>query len=587
MARTSYRLSFPQPHTHLIDVDARYAELSGDSVELRMAAWTPGSYLVRDYARHVQELVAESESGRALVVTKVDKATWRVSLAGAHEVRVRYRVFAHELTVRTSHVDATHAFVNGAPTFLWIEARAGEPHAVRVDAPAGWTVVGGPAAGVTAWEAADLDELLDTPIHAGPGPVVAIEAAGRTADLTTWGRFDEPAAISTEQLAADTGKIMDAYARLFGGVPYDRYAFLLMLAPNAHGGLEHKRSCALLGSSYAFTARKKYEDLLELVSHEYFHLWNVKRIRPRVLGPFDYGRENYTRSLWVAEGITSYYDRYTLRRARLMGGKRYLEKLAEEWGSLLAVPGRRRQSVEESSYDAWIKLYRPDENSANSTVSYYLKGAVVALCLDLEIRRRSGGRRSLDDVMVRLWREYGERDRGFADGDVQLEMERAVDLDLGSFFERCVRGREDPDLEGVLRSAGLTLRAKVEKDGDEVKTPGWLGVNLKGATVSTALAGGPAEQAGLYAGDEIVAVNGFRADDKGLAERLAARRPGDRVRVAFFRRDELGEVEVTLGEKPPTWEIVPAEHASENERALRAQWLGEDAGLDEDQNRSR
>jgi predicted metalloprotease with PDZ domain len=312
----------------------------------------------------------------------------------------------------------------------------------------------------------------------------------------------------------------------------------------------------------------------------------VKRIHPRALGPFDYTRENYTRALWVMEGVTSYYDRYTLRRAGLQPVKRYMEKLAEEWGKLLAIPGRKKQSIEESSFDAWVKLYRPDENSVNSTVSYYLKGGLVALCLDLEIRRRTAGTRSLDDVMRSLWKKYGERGEGFAD-DVQREMETAVELELGAFFDRSVRGREDPDLAAALAGVGLQLKLSWEKFPPEGAPdgiiPGWLGVNTRSdgghAVVSATLAGGPAEQAGLYAGDEIVALDGYRVEERGLTDRVSARRAGDRVRLTIFRRDELRDVEVTLGTRPhDKLEIVPADpdKVGDAERNLYKQWLGEE-----------
>jgi predicted metalloprotease with PDZ domain len=591
-ARTTYRLNLREPHTHLVDVEIRFVDVAahGASVDLRMAAWTPGSYLVRDYARHVQDLAAADQTGRPLPVEKQDKATWRVRLHGARDLVVRYRVYAWELTVRTSHVDDSHAFVNGAPTWLWLAERAAEPVELELDVPPGWRVATGlEPLGGGRYRARDLDELIDSPIHAGPGPLVETAIAGKPTQLALWGRIDAGGVADLDKLVADVRVIVEHYARLFGGdagpeVPYDRYAFMLMLAPGAYGGLEHRASTALLSTPFAFATRKKYEELLELVSHEYFHLWNVKRIRPRALGPFDYTRENYTRALWVMEGITSYVDRYTLRQTGLMPAKRYLGKLAEEWGKLQAIPGRFKQSLEESSFDAWIKLYRPDENSVNSTVSYYLKGGIVALCLDLEIRRRTVGRRSLDDVLRHLWRDHGRRDVGFDETRFQAEVERAVELDLGAFFERAVRGREDPDLAGALAAAGLALKAQWDKppgEGMGEGAPPHLGVNTKSeggrAVVSSTLSGSPAERAGLYAGDEIIAVDGFKVTESGLGDRLAARRPGDTVRLTLFRRDELREVPVVLGEAPKDkFEIVPAPGATESEKAFYRAWLGED-----------
>jgi predicted metalloprotease with PDZ domain len=284
------------------------------------------------------------------------------------------------------------------------------------------------------------------------------------------------------------------------------------------------------------------------------------------------------------EGVTSYYDRYALRRAGLVPAKRYLAKLAEEWGKLQATPGRFKQSLEESSFDAWIKLYRPDENSVNSTVSYYLKGGIVALCLDLEIRKRSEGRHSLDDVLRHLWREHGEKDVGFDEEHFQAEVEKATGLSWSAFFDRSVRGREDPELAQALALAGLELKASWDKprgEGMGEGAPAWLGVTTRAeagrAVVASTLAGGPGEAAGLYAGDEIVAVDGYKASESGLAERLAARRPGDIVRLTLFRRDELRELPVVLGEAPKDkWEIVPSASAGPNEKALYKAWLGEE-----------
>jgi predicted metalloprotease with PDZ domain len=578
-APTSYRLSFSAPHAHLIDAEARFADVAGLGREavLRMAAWTPGSYLVRDYARHVQDVEARAEDGRRLRVEKRDKAAWAVELDGARDLVVRYRVYAWELTVRTSHVDATHAFLNGAPTYLWLAERAGAPFEVTLEPRPGWRVTTALAASGAGYRAADLDELLDSPILAAEGPHLEFDAVGRPHELAVWGR-PEVGVATLEDLRRDTDAIVRTHAELFGGVPYARYAFLLLLAAGARGGLEHRASTALLAGPSAFSTRKKYEDLLELVSHEFFHLWNVKRLRPRALGPFDYTRENYTRALWVVEGLTSYYDRYALRRAGLITVKRYLDKLAEEWGALLAVPGRARQSVEESSFDAWIKLYRPDENSGNSTVSYYLKGSLVWLCLDLEIRRRTRGARSVDHALLALWRAYGQAERGYADEDVQGEVERAVELDLGDFFDRYVRGREDPDLAGALAACGYLLRARPER-GDEDGPGAWLGAQTRaeeGKLVVTAVpTGSPAEAAGLYAGDELVALDGIRtSDERSLSERLVARRPGATAALLVFRRDEERRLEVTLGERPATWEIVADPGVGEAEQALGRGWLG-------------
>ncbi len=568
-----YRIDLRERHAHLIAVEARFP-VAGDALELKLPVWTPGSYLVREFPRHVQDVACASAEGQPLAVRKLDKATWRVETAGARGVVARYRVYANDLTVRSAHLDDTHGFFNGACVFLYAEPLVGAPVRVTVSAPEGWrTTVALPEERPGVFAARDYDELVDSPFEIGTHELVEFSAQGKRHRLAIWGQ----AAIAREALTSDIVKIVDAAAALFGdGVPYDDYTFLLMLSPNQYGGLEHKKSCALLSSPFSFHPRKKYEELLELVSHEFFHLWNVKRIHPEALGPFDYQREAYTRSLWVMEGVTSYYDRYLLVRAGIQKPDKYLEKLAEEIGKIAAIPGRKRQSLEESSFDAWIKLYRPDENTVNSTISYYLKGGVVALLLDLEIRAKSGGKKTLDDFMRLLWNRFGKSGAGFPDGGVQALAEEASGVALGEFFDRHVRGRDELELERLLGTVGLTVTPDPGDDDD--KAP-WLGVTTRedgdALVLSGVLDGSPAMLAGLYANDQLLALDGFRVDNGSLKDRLAARKPGDVVRCTVFRRDELRTVDVALAEKPADkFTVAPVKAPSEAQKAAYQAWMG-------------
>ncbi len=573
-----YRVGMASRNAHLFDVEARFPVGDEATVHVSWPLWTPGSYLIREYQRHVQELAFTDAVGRALPFEKVDKATWRVTTEGAREVVARYRVYAHEVTVRTAHLDGGHGYWNGACLFPYVAALRGAPAHVTVEAPEGWHVTTGLPRQGRGYLAADFDELVDSPFECGPDAPIAFEAEGKPHLLAVWGR-PAPGPYDLPRFVDDVKKIVAQHASLFGGLPYSRYAFLLHLVPNAHGGLEHALSSTCLGSSYAFSTEAKYVDLLELVSHEFFHLWNVKRIHPEALGPFDYAREAHTRSLWVVEGWTSYYDRLALRRAGLMAPKKYLEKLGEELTRLGNIPGRRRMSLAESSFDAWIKLYRPDENSVNSTVSYYLKGSIVALLLDLEIRRRTEGARSLDDAMRALFSEYGERGRGYPDAAVQPLVEQAAGVALDDFFARAVRGRDELVLDEALASVGLRLKESGATAAGE--RGGALGANVKQEgdrlRVTEALAGAAAERDGLYAGDQILACDGFRVDAESLKERLAARLPGEAVRLAVFRRDELREVTVILDPKPrDKVEVVAAEDPSPSAKAAYRAWLGAD-----------
>jgi predicted metalloprotease with PDZ domain len=570
----SYSVDLRDRHAHLYNLEARFP-IGGDFVDLRLPLWTPGSYLIREYQRHLQDLSCDDGEGQPLPVRKIDKSTWRVDARNAKQLRAVYRVYAYELTVRTAHLDDTHGFWNGACIFLYVDSLRTEPAHVHVRAPESWHATTALPNSGDVFVANDYDELVDSPFEVGTHEIVSFTAQGRPHRLAIWGRADKP----REELTTDFTRIIDQAAALFGGVPYDDYTFLLLCAPGAFGGLEHAKSCTLLSSPFTFAPRKKYEEFLELVSHEFFHLWNVKRIHPDALGPFDYQREAYTRSLWVMEGLTSYYDRHLLVRAGLQSPARYLDKLGDELGKIAAIPGRFKQSLEESSFDAWIKLYRPDENSANSTISYYLKGGLVCLLCDLDIRARTHGARSLDDVLRLLWRRFGQEKRGFADADVQSLFEEAAGVPLGDFFDQCVRGRDEIDVAPYLQNIGLTVEISHGEEHPAGGAPAWLGVNTRDdhgtLVVTAALSGGPAETAGLYANDELVALDGFRVEPGNWKERLSTRRAGERVALTVFRRDELRTVELTLGERPKdSFKIVPVESPTDAQRSAFLSWSG-------------
>lgn len=575
-----YRVGLDARTSHHYEIEARFPTSPAvDHVELRLPVWTPGSYLVREYQRHLDGLRCADEQGRELAARKTEKSCWRVETQGAREVVARYRIYAHEVTVRTCHLDDGHAYWNGAPMFLYVDALRGLPARVHVDGlPAGWRITTGLERETASsdadhvYRADDYDALIDAPVEAGSHERLEFSAVGREHAVAVWGRAD----FDRERFISDLRAIIEAQAALFGGVPYARYAFLMHLVPGGYGGLEHRNSSTVLTSPHAFANERKYQELLELCSHEFFHLWNGKRIRPAALGPFDYQHECHTRSLWVVEGWTSYYDRLFLRRAERITAARWRERLAEDIQRLLRIPGRFQQSIEESSFDAWIKLYRPDESNVNSTVSYYLKGSLVALLLDLEIRARTGHRRSLDDALRLLWREFERTGRGYADESVQPLVEEAAGVTLDDFFARAVRGRDELDFDGPLATVGLELRRTAEGNEDGA----WLGANLRqevrGLRVTETLASSPAELGGLSPGDELIAWNGYRVDDEGVRERLAAGLPGMAARLTLFRRDELRELEVMLGTRPrDRVEVAQVEEPSDEQRAAYEAWMGE------------
>jgi predicted metalloprotease with PDZ domain len=578
-----YRLDLGAPRSHTVDVTLEIAGASelGDQVFLEMAAWSPGSYLVRDYARWVRDVTATvtvaSGAGERLAIAKTAKQRWAIERGGADSITVRYRVYGYELSVRTNHVDDRHAFLHGPSTFIYVDGLAGRPIEVELaHLPEGWQVHSGlePTGDPKLWRAADLDALLDGPIHAGRVETRAIRAAGVDMELAVWGPR-EPSERDLDRLAGDLSAIVDAHAERLDGLPLDRYTFLLMLAPRSYGGLEHSFFSANLASSLAFGRDNPYMDVLELLSHEFFHIWNGKRIYPAALHPFDYRRESYTRCLWVVEGLTSFFDRYTVLRTGRMPPARYLEKLAEEWAKLVAIPGRAVHSLEDSSFDAWIKLYKPDPFNTNSTVSYYLKGGLVATALDLYIRRHSDGEKSLADVLRVLWARYGAEGRGYPE-DVRPIFEDAVGLDLSEPFERWIAGTEDPDLAGELAHLGVGLAP--DESVDDRRS--YLGVQTADGPLRIRAIhdDSPAHLAGFAPGDQLIAIDRLRVStDADLRRRLARREPGAEVELAFFRRNELRSIRVILAPTPVVrWRIATATHPTEDEKGRFSDWLGAD-----------
>ena len=572
MSSLRYRVALEAPGRHVADIALDFA-VAQDTVELAMPAWCPGSYLIRDYARYVRDLEAIGADGRPRKVEKLDKTTWRVDTAGTATLTVRYGLYGHDLTVRTNHIDDTHAFLHGPATFLYPTHLRRESVAVVIESP--WPVTTALAHDGERYTAASIDELFDHPIHLGAVQTLAVPARVPVT-LAIWGERAPGGQFDEARLAQDLGAIVDDHIARFGEAPFAKYTFLLLLAHDAYGGLEHRASSVNLFHPHFAATRKAYEGLLELLSHELFHAWNGKRIAPRPLLDFDYTREAYTPCLWVMEGITSHYDRFALRSSGRITAKSFLDKILDDWARLRATPGRTRQSLEQASFDAWIKLYKPDESNLNTTVSYYLKGGLVMVALDLQIRRRSEGAKTLDDVLRLLWTRFGTTGEPHPD-ELQPIFEEATGLPLGDVFARQIRGTDDPELAEELAGVGLELRGSADPaqvaDGLDAV---WLGATTSGVKVTAVFDGSPAHAAGLSPGDEIIAIDGFRTtSDADLRNLCGTRGPGETVVLSLFRRHRLVALPVVLGAAPPTrWEIAGV--AEPGTAALRYQaWLGE------------
>jgi predicted metalloprotease with PDZ domain len=603
-----HRVTMPEPHGHLFHVEMQVDE-PGQALVVGLPVWTPGSYLVREFARHVEGLAAVDDGGRPLAVERLDKHRFRVAAAGAARATVRYRVYAHELTVRTCHLDGTHGFWNGAGLLMYAEGREREAHLLEVVPPAGWRVATalppapggrdpfataeqeagagraepGEAESKGAWlfTARDYDALVDSPVEVGRHALVLFTALGKPHAIALWGRAP---GLDLARLAADARRIVEHFGARMGGLPYERYLFIVHTHPTARGGLEHASSTTLLVKRGGFFPREAYEDTLALVAHEFFHVWNVKGLRPAALVPYDYGREQYTRLLWWFEGVTSYHDELSLVRAGLAEPKRWLKHAGEQLTGLARLPGAAKMSLEEASLTAWVKYYRPDENSPNSAVSYYQKGELVALALDLALRRAGG---SLDALVRTLVERHGVA--GLPEDGVEVAVAERLGKDAArAFFDRHVRGTGelelDLDLVGLAlrrrRSAGFDDKGGAPGKPEAEPAPGWLGVTLGAGsgpklTVSSVREGSPAWLAGVYADDEIVAEDGFRVDRAALWDRILEKGPRGRLRLTVFRRDELVEVAVPLGEAPEdaVW-LEPVPSPSPAQRAAFESWCG-------------
>ncbi|MGA8891789.1 MAG: PDZ domain-containing protein [Anaeromyxobacteraceae bacterium] len=573
-----YRVSMPEPHSHLFEVEATL-DAPGPSPVLALPVWTPGSYLVREFSRHLEGIEADDGAGRRLPVTRLDKHRFQVEAAGASQVRVRYRVYANDPTVRTSHLDGTHGYFNGANLFLYAEGRVGVPVELTVDAPRGWKVATALDGGPARFTARDYHELCDSPVEVGTHELATFEALGKRHEVAIAGRGH----VDVARFVTDLRRIVEHLGALMGGLPYERYLFIVHVADKRRGGLEHERSTTLDVARSAFFPREAYEETLALAAHEFLHLWNVKRLRPAAFHPYDYAREQYTRLLWWFEGATSYYDRLSVLRAGLGDAKGYLRHLGEQFTALARQPGAGKMSLEEASLTAWVKYYRPDENSGNSAISYYQKGELVALSLDLALRRAGG---SLDDLLRALHARYAEKGLP-EDGVERAAAEVMGEAAARDFFDRFVRGTAP--LEPGLDLVGLALHRRAaqgqddkggtppRRNGDEGRA-GFLGAEIPSGAklvVRAVREGSPASQAGLYADDEILAESGFRVDRGALWDRMRQLGPGGKLRLTVFRRDELTEVEVTLG--PPPEEVAwlePFADATPAQKAAFQAWTG-------------
>ncbi len=569
-----YRVLPADPAGHVFEITLSIAKPDPQGQQLSLPAWIPGSYMIRDFAKNIVSIHAECD-GAPLALEKLDKQSWRAAPCDG-VLTVRYSVYAWDLSVRTAHFDQQHAYFNGTSLFLRVHGQDLAPCSVELLPPEGqayrsWRVAttlprdGTEEYAFGHYRADDYDELIDHPVEMGEFTLIEFEARGTPHAVAITGKHYADEA----RIARDLKAICEYEIDLFGELPsMPHYLFQVMVVGEGYGGLEHRSSTSLLCSRDDLPQQGEekvsegYRNFLSLCAHEYFHTWNVKRIKPAAFLPYTLQQESHTPLLWFFEGVTSYYDDLITFRSGCIDRDSYLELLGQQITRLLRTPGRAKQTVSDSSFDTWTKLYKADENAANAIVSYYNKGAVVALCLDLTIRQQSQHKKSLDDVMRALWQQHGKPLVGVTGERLEQFIEEVTGVDLRAFFDLALRSTEELPVAELLAAFGIRLELR-PSDGAEDKggkpasgtpPPHYSGLRLTadplGASVAVVINNSPAHQAGISAGDIVISVDGLKSDSSKIDKQLARFAVGDTVVLHGFRRDELRQWSMTLGERP-------------------------------------
>lgn len=549
-----YDLKMPRPENHYYNVEMFLNGFKQKTIEVKMPVWAPGSYLTREFAKNVNLVTAFDEQGNELPVKKIDKNTWSVAKGKAKNVTVKYDVYAFELSVRTSFLDLTHGFVSGSGVFMYVDGYKDKEGLVEIFPYEGFETIttamkeapeGVAKDGSSIFAFKNYDHLVDCPIEIGNQEVFEFTAAGvkHTVAIYDVGNYD------VSRLKVDMAKVVEAETDVFGQNPNKEYTFIIHNVVDAQGGLEHTNSTVLSVNRWTYMG-EKYIDFLKLVAHEYFHLWNVKRIRPVELGPFDYDHENYTSLLWVMEGFTSYYEKLILLKAGYYDPKMFLNKMFSSLNYVEGSVGARIQPVSHASFDAWIKAYRPNENSPNTTASYYSRGSVIAMVLDAKIITKYQGKKTLDDFMQLIYQKYYvDKGRGFSESEFKQELTDFLGESMDAFYAKYIDGTEIPDYGSIFAPVGL----KVDYVGQAKPSVGMSMKESGGKTIISYIrSNSAAEDAGLSVNDELIGVNWIRADKKTLEDYFGTVIDGEMINILFARGDQIfaTEMRVTEYEQP-------------------------------------
>lgn len=574
-APIKFEVSFKEPQAHYVEVQMEIDDISADYVDVKMPVWAPGSYLVREFSKNVEGFQAKAVNGSDLKAQKLAKNTWRILTGKEKKVLVNYRVYAFEVSVRTSFVDASHAFLSPTGIFMYLDGQIKRSAEVVIKPFKTWSRVSTGLSPVDqkqfTYRAVDFDVLFDSPIEVGNQDVFNFTAAGVDHEVAMYGggNYDK------ERLRTDMAKIVESATAVFGENPNKHYVFIVHNYQSGGGGLEHLNSTVLATSRFAYGTENGYKSFLSLVAHEYFHLWNIKRLRPVTLGPFDYDKENYTTDLWIGEGFTAYYDNLLVKRAGFYTEDAYLQLLAGDVAAVENRAGNLVQPLSESSFDAWIKYYRQDENSVNSIVSYYNKGALMAMMMDIKILKATNGEKGLDDVMKEAYNEfYKKRAKGFTDEEFKSLAEKVAGISFDDIYEM-VNQAGSPDYNKYLKLVGTEL-SDLNK-GYEVPDLGIKTTITDGKlTVQNVYRGSGAWEGGLNVKDELIGLDGYRIDTAGkeLERVVQASKIGDLVKMLIARDGVLKELSIKVGaSKTAKYTIKSIDNLLPEQSKLKDKWL--------------
>jgi predicted metalloprotease with PDZ domain len=573
--KVNYYLSMPEPHTHYFEVKTVVSDVNGSFIDVKMPVWAPGSYLVREFAKHVETFDAKDSKGNSLKFDKVNKHTWRIFSNSAKQLSFSYKVYANELSVRTSCINSEHGYLNGTSMFMYIDKQKQVPCTLNITPYSTWKKIATALECIDninhVYTATDYDWLVDSPIEIGNHASFDFDAAGGKHEVAMFGDGN----YNADTLKRDMKKVVEALAAVTGENPNKRYVFIVHNLTNPSGGLEHLASTTLEVNRFTYAPKSAYLNFLGLVAHEYFHLWNVKRIRPKALGPFDYDNENYTHNLWLSEGVTNYYSDLAMVRGGFISADEFVNRVNTNINQVEDQPGNKMQSAAESSWDAWIKGYRPHENSYNTTISYYSKGQILGAALDAIIIDATNGNKRFDDVLKMLYSEYYKKqNRGFTDEELLKVFNTVSGRDLTTFFNDHVYGVKTIDYNTIFSKIGLNLNITYPGKGKV-----YLGANTSDIAGKLTVRGVNKESCaytdGLNYDDEILALDGFRVNNDKLSKLISAKKIGDVVTFLISRDDKLQELKVKLTDDvTENYQFVLKKNLTAAEEGKLKKWIG-------------